>query len=81
MNGVQVLTDPCDTVFLAFSPVPSIQAVRKTELYCPMSSVLFPLCCHLSNSYQFPKVKLKPLTVVVLSCSPTAGTFAISMNI
>ena len=78
MNGVQELTDPCDTVFLVLGPVPSIQAVRKTELYDPMSSVLLPLCYHLSNSYQFPKVNLKLLTVIVLFCSPTDETFAIS---
>ena len=58
MNGVEEFTDPCDTVFLVFSPVLSIQAVRKTELYDPMISVLLSLCYHLSNSYQFPKVNL-----------------------
>ena len=78
MNGVQVLTDPCDTVFLVFSPVRPVQAVRQTELCYPMTSVLPPLGCHLSNSNQLSKVDLKPLAVVVLFCSPTTGTFAIS---
>ena len=45
-----VITDQRDTVFLVFSPVLPVQAVRQTELCYPMISVPPPLCCNISKS-------------------------------
>ena len=45
-----LITNPRDTVFLVFSPVFPVQAVRQTELCDPMISVRPPLSCYLSNS-------------------------------
>ena len=78
---IMFFTYPSDTVFLVLDPVYPVHAVGESELCYPLVSVLPPLCCYLTHSYQLPKVNLKPFFVVVSFGRPCAFSLTIRVYV